>query len=255
MQQYLDKVGFNLVGYGCTTCIGNSGPLPEPVSEAIDEGDLAVCAVLSGNRNFEGRIHAQVRANYLASPPLVVAYALAGIDPAQSDDRAARRGQRRQAGLSARHLAVEPGGQRHGRAVRSRARASSAATATCSRGRRNGARSRQRRPDLRVRGPLDLSRAAALFREHAEGAGPDPGRVRRARAGDLRRQHHDRPHLAGRQHPPREPGRRIPDQLSGAPGGFQHLRRAARQPSRDDARHLRQYPHHATRWCPGSRAA
>src|SRR3989440_16744 len=78
LQEYLDKIGFNLVGYGCTTCIGNSGPLPEPVSEAIDEGDLAVCAILSGNRNFEGRIHAQVRANYLASPPLVVAYALAG---------------------------------------------------------------------------------------------------------------------------------------------------------------------------------
>jgi aconitate hydratase A / 2-methylisocitrate dehydratase len=78
LQTYLDQVGFNLVGYGCTTCIGNSGPLPDPVSEAIDAGDLAVCAVLSGNRNFEGRIHAQVRANYLASPPLVVAYALAG---------------------------------------------------------------------------------------------------------------------------------------------------------------------------------
>src|SRR5437879_2184594 len=78
VQQYLDQLGFDLVGYGCTTCIGNSGPLPEPVSEAIDDGDLAVCAVLSGNRNFEGRIHAQVRANYLASPPLVVAYALAG---------------------------------------------------------------------------------------------------------------------------------------------------------------------------------
>jgi aconitate hydratase len=78
LQEYLDKIGFNLVGYGCTTCIGNSGPLPDAVSEAIEEGDLAVCAVLSGNRNFEGRIHAQVRANYLASPPLVVAYALAG---------------------------------------------------------------------------------------------------------------------------------------------------------------------------------
>ncbi|HTV89816.1 MAG TPA: aconitate hydratase AcnA [Stellaceae bacterium] len=78
VQEYLDKIGFELVGYGCTTCIGNSGPLPEHVSEAIDDGDLAVAAVLSGNRNFEGRIHAQVRANYLASPPLVVAYALAG---------------------------------------------------------------------------------------------------------------------------------------------------------------------------------
>ncbi len=78
LQVELDKLGFNLVGYGCTTCIGNAGPLPEPIAEAIDAGDLAVCAVLSGNRNFEGRIHAQVRANYLASPPLVVAYALAG---------------------------------------------------------------------------------------------------------------------------------------------------------------------------------
>ena len=75
---YLDALGFNLVGYGCTTCIGNSGPLPEDVSAAITEKNLVVCAVLSGNRNFEGRIQSQVRANYLASPPLVVAYALAG---------------------------------------------------------------------------------------------------------------------------------------------------------------------------------
>ena len=74
----LEKLGFHLVGYGCTTCIGNSGPLPEPVANAIQEGDLVAAAVLSGNRNFEGRIHASVRANYLASPPLVVAYALAG---------------------------------------------------------------------------------------------------------------------------------------------------------------------------------
>ncbi|HMB89201.1 MAG TPA: aconitate hydratase AcnA, partial [Rhodothermales bacterium] len=75
---YLNQLGFNLVGYGCTTCIGNSGPLPEPVAKAIKEGDLVVSGVLSGNRNFEGRIHALVQANFLASPPLVVAYALAG---------------------------------------------------------------------------------------------------------------------------------------------------------------------------------
>jgi aconitate hydratase len=75
---YLDKLGFNLVGYGCTTCIGNSGPLIPEVSEAINEADLAVVAVLSGNRNFEGRINPDVKMNYLASPPLVVAYALAG---------------------------------------------------------------------------------------------------------------------------------------------------------------------------------
>jgi len=74
----LEKLGFGLVGYGCTTCIGNSGPLPEPVSEAVNAGDLVAVSVLSGNRNFEGRVHPQVRANYLASPLLVVAYALAG---------------------------------------------------------------------------------------------------------------------------------------------------------------------------------
>lgn len=75
---YLDKLGFNLVGYGCTTCIGNSGPLREEIEQAIIENDLTVASVLSGNRNFEGRIHPLVKANYLASPPLVVAYALAG---------------------------------------------------------------------------------------------------------------------------------------------------------------------------------
>ncbi|HSM69226.1 MAG TPA: aconitate hydratase AcnA, partial [Xanthomonadales bacterium] len=74
----LEALGFNVVGYGCTTCIGNSGPLPEEISKAVREHDLVVCSVLSGNRNFEGRIHAEVKMNYLASPPLVVAYALAG---------------------------------------------------------------------------------------------------------------------------------------------------------------------------------
>jgi aconitate hydratase len=75
---YLDKLGFNLVGYGCTTCIGNSGPLPDHVSAAVNEADLAAVAVLSGNRNFEGRINPDVKMNYLASPPLVIAYAIAG---------------------------------------------------------------------------------------------------------------------------------------------------------------------------------
>ncbi|HEV3116466.1 MAG TPA: aconitate hydratase AcnA, partial [Gemmataceae bacterium] len=78
LMRYLEMQRFHLVGYGCTTCIGNSGPLPVPISKGIEDGDLVVAAVLSGNRNFEGRVHAEVRANYLASPPLVVAYALAG---------------------------------------------------------------------------------------------------------------------------------------------------------------------------------
>jgi aconitate hydratase len=78
LQKSLDALGFNLVGYGCTTCIGNSGPLPQAISDAVQAGDLVACSVLSGNRNFEGRVNPDVRANYLASPPLVVAYALAG---------------------------------------------------------------------------------------------------------------------------------------------------------------------------------
>ncbi len=78
LQTDLDAMGFHLVGYGCTTCIGNSGPLPEPIAKAVEAGDLTVCSVLSGNRNFEGRVNPHVKANYLASPPLVVAYALLG---------------------------------------------------------------------------------------------------------------------------------------------------------------------------------
>src|SRR6476469_8775813 len=78
LQEHLDELGFNTVGYGCTTCIGNSGPLADEISAAVTEGDLVVCSVLSGNRNFEARIHPEVKANYLASPPLVVAYSLAG---------------------------------------------------------------------------------------------------------------------------------------------------------------------------------
>ncbi len=94
LQTPLDILGFNLVGYGCTTCIGNSGPLPDAIASAIDSGNLVVSSVLSGNRNFEGRVHQQVRANWLASPPLVVAYALAGTsridltsDPLGKDDK------------------------------------------------------------------------------------------------------------------------------------------------------------------------
>jgi aconitate hydratase len=78
LQNHLDALGFELVGYGCTTCIGNSGPLDEPIAEAIEDNDLVAVSVLSGNRNFEGRVHPNVRANYLASPPLVVAYSLLG---------------------------------------------------------------------------------------------------------------------------------------------------------------------------------
>ena len=92
LDKYLDDIGFQTVGYGCTTCIGNSGPLPTEIAEEVDHNELSVAAVLSGNRNFEGRVHPQVKANYLASPMLVVLYALAGtvnidfsVDPISND--------------------------------------------------------------------------------------------------------------------------------------------------------------------------
>ena len=102
---YLDKLGFNLVGYGCTTCIGNSGPLIPEVSQAVNDKDLAVVSVLSGNRNFEGRINPDVKMNYLASPPLVVAYALAGSMDVEPVRRPAGSGHRRQRRVPQGHLA------------------------------------------------------------------------------------------------------------------------------------------------------
>ncbi len=110
LTESLEGLGFNLVGYGCTTCIGNSGPLPQEISDEIQREDLAAVSVLSGNRNFEGRINPDVKMNYLASPPLVVAYALAGTmdidlvnDPLGQDERGRGR-------PSARHLALRAGG-------------------------------------------------------------------------------------------------------------------------------------------------
>ena len=116
---YLDKLGFNLVGYGCTTCIGNSGPLIPEVSAAVQENDLAVVSVLSGNRNFEGRINPDVKMNYLASPPLVVAYALAGTMDIDLINDAAGHRRAGQTGLSEGHLA-DRGRDLRGRRLRDR---------------------------------------------------------------------------------------------------------------------------------------
>ena len=143
LQKDLNKLGFDLVGYGCTTCIGNSGPLPEPISDAINKNDIVACSVLSGNRNFEGRISPDVRANYLASPPLVVAYALAGNlqvdlmnDPIGHD----RKGQ------PVYLKDIWPSSKEIAELVRSSVtkRCSVSAMATCSRAMRRGARSRSR---------------------------------------------------------------------------------------------------------------
>ena len=141
---YLDKLGFNLVGYGCTTCIGNSGPLPEPIAKAIEDGKLFVAGVLSGNRNFEGRVNPLTRFNYLASPPLVVAYALAGRMDIDLDARAARHRQRRP-GVPARHLADAAGSGGRGPAQREGGVLQARSTPTSSRATSSGRRSRCRR--------------------------------------------------------------------------------------------------------------
>ena len=130
---YLDQLGFNLVGYGCTTCIGNSGPLPEDVSAVIREKNLVVSSVLSGNRNFEGRIQQEVRANYLASPPLVVAYALAGTITKDLTTEPLGEDKDGQAGVPEGHLADRAGSAGRRCSGRSRRRCSAAATPTCSR--------------------------------------------------------------------------------------------------------------------------
>ena len=142
LQEHLDALGFNLVGYGCTTCIGNSGPLPEAISDAINENDLVACSVLSGNRNFEGRVNPDVRANYLASPPLVVAYALAGSLTVDITREPLGTEPRRQAGLSEGPLADLGGDRRADPPGDQPTRCSARATATSSPATRTGGRSR-----------------------------------------------------------------------------------------------------------------
>ena len=147
----LEKLGFYLAGYGCTTCIGNSGPVHDAIAAAVKDGNLVVASVLSGNRNFEGRVNPVVRANYLASPPLVVAYALAGTMNIDLETEPLGTGTRRQAGLPARHLADARRGRR-GDAHVDQARAVPArATPTCSTATPTGARCRSP-PATRSRG-------------------------------------------------------------------------------------------------------
>ena len=242
LDTYLDELGFNTVGYGCTTCIGNSGPLPEPISAAVAEGDLVVCAVLSGNRNFEARIHGEVKANYLASPPLVVAYALAGrmdIDlvneplgqgsdgedvflrdlwPSRDEIDAGDRqvGQGRDVLLHLRR-------RLHRRRALARAR---------------DARGRAVRLGRRV----DVRAPAAVLRRDAARARAGGRRRGRALPRLGRRLRHDRPHLAGGRDQARLAGRAVPDRARRRAARVQLLRRAPRQPRGDGARHLRQRP-------------
>ena len=217
LQEDLDAIGFNLVGYGCTTCIGNSGPLGDPaISKAINEDDLVAAAVLSGNRNFEGRISPDVRANYLASPPLVVAYALAGRHEHRPDDRPHRHRQGGQDGLPQGHLAHQQGNRRSGRRDR-HPRGVPEEIRRRLQGRREvagGGDDRQR--DLRLAADLDLHPEPALFPGHVQDAGRDHGHHRRAHPGPSGRHDHHRPHLPGRFVQSHNSGWQVPDRTAGS---------------------------------------
>ncbi len=197
-------------GYGCTTCIGNSGPLLDGVSDAVRESDLAVCAVLSGNRNFEGRIHPDVRMNYLASPPLVVAYALAGsLDVDLLASRSAS------TPMANRCTCVTSGPPRRRSPTPSEApstpRCSARATTTPSPATSAGAASTSRRERPSTGGPHRATSADRRSSRHL-GLQPRarPGHRRRSRPRRARRQHHHRPHLPGRIDQGRQPRGRLP---------------------------------------------
>ena len=146
LQHYLDELGFEVVGYGCTTCIGNSGPLPDVIVSAIEQGSLVAASVLSGNRNFEGRVHPLTKANFLASPPLVVAYALAGTMEIDLDREPLGQRSEGPARVPARHLADVGRSARRGGAKSSTRSRSATATKTCSRATSNGMPSRAAAP-------------------------------------------------------------------------------------------------------------
>ena len=238
---YLDKLGFNLVGYGCTTCIGNSGPLPPAISEAVNSSDLAVAAVLSGNRNFEGRINPDVKMNYLASPPLVVAYALAGTmdidmqhEPLGSDAE----------GKPVYLADIWPSPEEVADVVQT-AVAEEMFTrdyADVFKGDDNW-----RGLDipagrhLRLGRGVDLRAPSAVLRRHACRAGAGHRHHRRPGAGQARRLGDHRPHLAGRRDQDRKPGRDLPDRARRRAEGLQLLRLPPRQPRGDDPRHVRQH--------------
>ena len=243
LTEHLDALQFNLVGYGCTTCIGNSGPLRREISAAIAEKDLAVCAVLSGNRNFEGRINQDVKANYLASPPLVVAYALAGPDGPRPDDRAARRGLRRRARLPARHLAEHPRRSRSWSAARSPSEMFTRNYAEVFAGDENWnavevpAGNRYTWPDS------TYVRRPQLLRRDAAPTPPGVEPIERARVlavlGDSITTDHISPAGAIKKD---SPAGQVAGRAGGRAAGLQLLRLPPRQPRGDDPRHLRQHP-------------
>ena len=242
LDEPLDELGFNLVGYGCTTCIGNSGPLPDEISAAVNEDDLAVVSVLSGNRNFEGRINPDVKMNYLASPPLVVAYALAGTmdidlveDPLGIDAD----------GNEVYLRDLWPSEQEVAETVESAVQSDMFRS---SYGEVFEGDERWNSLDVPTGDRFAWPEDSTYVRQppYFEGMPPEPERADRhrgrARARRARRQRHDRPHLAGGRDQEGRPGRALPDRARRRAARVQLLRRAARQPRGDDARHVREHP-------------
>ena len=228
---YLDKLRFNVVGYGCTTCIGNSGPLPTDVSKSIEEHGLVAVSVLSGNRNFEGRINSDVRANYLMSPPLVVAYALAGRIDHDFDNEPLGKEQ----GQDSQSICATSGrrSRKYPRRIASvdRLRDVPQAVRDCDRWRSNWQNLKfPYGRHLRVGAGFHLHPESAVLRRHAEGAGTGAGYPRRARAGGAGRSRDHRPYFACGIDQAERPGRQISDRAWREAGGLQHLRLAPRQP-------------------------
>ena len=243
LQKPLDKLGFNIVGFGCTTCIGNSGPLAPEISATIAKHNLVAAAVLSGNRNFEGRVNPDVRANYLASPPLVVAYALAGSmqvdlthDPIGADKH----------GKPVYLADIWPKGEEVIGLIESTITAKMFKTkyASVFDGEANWRK-------VKVPAGLtyawdkdfDLCPEPALFRGLEQAADAGRRHRERPRSRALPRFDHHRPHLAGGLDQGPEPGGPVPHRASCPAGRLQPVRHPTRQPRSDDARNLRQHPH------------
>ncbi len=239
---YLEKLGFDLVGFGCTTCIGNSGPLLPEISLAVNEHGLAGAAVLSGNRNFEGRIHPDVRMNYLASPPLVVVYALAGTMNIDLGTEALGVSGGRPPGDAGGHLALQPRGGTGPRAS-GRGRDVPARVRGRHLGRQDLAGARDPgRAALRV-GRVDLRAQTAVPRRDEGGTRAARRHIGGEGTGPSRRQRHDRPHLPRGIHPPLQPGRPVAAGQRGRHRRLQLLRSPARQPRGHDPGNFRERPH------------
>ena len=254
---YLEQLRFNLVGYGCTTCIGNSGPLPDAVSKAIADDDLVVAAVLSGNRNFEGRVHPEVRANYLASPPLVVAYALAGTMDIDLTTEPLGTGKD---GKPVFLKDIWPTREEVEAVVE---KSHQAATmfrrvyADVFKGDEQWAKlAGARRGSLRLGREVHLREAPAVLRGHDRGAGAGPADINGARVlallGDSITTDHISP--AGSIKKDGPAGKYLVGARRRAEG-LQLVRRAPRQPRGDGARHVRQRPPARTCSRPAPKAA